>query len=199
MKAPGDPKVELPASWLEDSLKPHLLKQAVVYHSVRERQGTHSCLSRNAVSGTGRKAYKQKGTGRARMGSGKAPHRRGGGVAHGPKPRSYEIKMNKKERKQILRAALVACAESKKLHLIDDVSPASHKTKDFVGWLKEQQTPRALIVVDNPSKNLLRASANLPGVELIVPARLNVVKLMQHPHLIISRKAMEILQERLAA
>ena len=199
MAGEDSPVLEFPPGWLDAPLKPQLIKQAVVYHRARLQQGMHSSQTRGAVTGTGRKAYSQKGTGRARMGSGKAPHRRSGGVAHGPHPRSHALKMNKKERKQILRAAIADRVQNKKLHLINEIDPTSHKTKQFALWLAKQQIMRVLIVVEAPSKNLLRASANLPNVGLIVPTRLNLEKLMRYPQMLVSRKAMEILQQRLVA
>ena len=199
MEGKDSQALEFPPGWLETPVKPHLLNSAVLYHRARQRQGTHASLTRSEVRGSNRKVYRQKGTGNARMGSQKVSQRRSGGVAHGPRPRSHAIKMNKKERKQILRAALAERVRTKSLRVIDHIAPESHKTKDFARWLVQQQTPKVLLVVEKPSQNLLRASSNLPQVELIVPTRLNVYKLMRYPQALVSREAMEILQQRLIA
>jgi large subunit ribosomal protein L4 len=155
---------------------PHLIHDAVVYQRAKQRQGTHSTKTRSYVSGSTRKLYRQKGTGNARAGDRKAPQRRGGGAAHGPKPRSHAIGMNAQSRKAAL---------------------ASHKTKPFAAWVKGLQARRALIVTDDLNDNLARASRNLPAADVIHFSRLNVYSLLAADKAVVTQGALKALEERL--
>jgi len=178
---------------------PYLVRDAVVYTQAKARQGTHSTKVRAELAASKIKVYRQKGTGRARMGSVKAPHRRHGAVVLGPRPRSHAIDMNKRTRKQALVSAIAEKIRHKQLIVLDGLEPQSHKTKDFAAWLARLEAPAALIVVEDAGENLVRASRNLPSVELIHHTQLNVYNLLRHPKTLITRQALQHVEERLSA
>lgn len=191
--------LEVSDALVEAPYHPYLVKDAVVYHQAKVRQGTHSTKVRAELAASKIKLYRQKGTGRARVGSAKAPHRRHGAVVHGPRPRSHAIDMNKRSRKQALCSALAEKIRQKQLIVVDGLEPKSAKTKDFAAWLAKLEAPTALIVVMEPGENLVRASRNLPGVEVIHHTQLNVYKLLRHAKTLISREALKQVEERLSA
>lgn len=178
---------------------PYLVRDAVVYTQAKARQGTHSTKVRAELSYSKIKMYRQKGTGRARMGSVKAPHRRHGAVVLGPRPRSHAIDMNKRTRKQALVSAIAEKIRQKGLIVLDAIEPKTHKTKDFAAWLAKLEAPAALIVVEEAAENLIRAAGNIPTVELIHHTQLNVYNLLRHPKTLITRQALQQVQERLSA
>jgi len=175
-----------------------LLYEAVRHYQACRRAGTHKTKERGSVAGSGKKLWKQKGTGRARMGSIKAPQRRHGAIVHGPHPRDHSIGINKKARKAALRGALGERIRQNGLIVIDQLAPETHKTKGFAAWLKRIEAPSVLIVVDEAGENLVRATQNLPTVELIHYTQLNVVNLLRRPKTLITRAALERVQERIA-
>src|SRR5579862_7479211 len=139
-------QLELTDAFTETPYHSVLVHDAVVYQQAKAQSGTHAVKTRSMVQGSTRKLYRQKGTGNARAGDRKAPHRRGGGVAHGPKPRSHAIGMNKRMRKQALLSALAEKIREGNLIVLDALAPASHKTKAMVEFLKGVEAPNALIV-----------------------------------------------------
>jgi large subunit ribosomal protein L4 len=183
----------------EASYNPFLLKDAVVYQRAKLRQGTHATKSRGQVAGSTRKLYRQKGTGHARAGDRKATQRRGGGVVHGPVPRSHAIKLNKQVRKAALRSALAEKLRQGALLVLDAIEPATHKTKDFAAWLNAVEAPEALIVTHEIGENLGRAARNLPRVVVVHHGQVNVYNLLLYDKVLVTRQAMLALQERLKA
>jgi len=177
--------------------KPYIIRDAVVYQQAKERQGTHATKTRHFVAGSTRKLFKQKGTGRARPGDIKGPHRRGGGIAHGPHPRSHAIGMNKKVRKAALVSALSEKIRRNETLVVDNLELKSHKTKDFASWLAKQDLTKVLIVVSDVPDNLILAVGNLPDVEMIHYTQLNVYHLLRYPKTLFTRGALEQVQERL--
>jgi large subunit ribosomal protein L4 len=171
----------------------------VVYQRAKLRQGTHATKSRGQVSGSTRKLYRQKGTGSARAGDRKAVQRRGGGVVHGPVPRSHAIKLNKRVRKAALRGALAEKLRQGQIVVLDAIEPASHKTKDFAAWLAHIEAPEALIVTHEVGENLALAARNLPQVVVVHFGQVNVYNLLLYDKVLVTRQAMLALQERLAA
>ena len=175
-----------------------LLQRAVVRQLAHARQGTASTLTRSEVAGGGRKPYKQKGTGRARQGSIRTPLRPGGGVIFGPKPRSYELAMNRKERRLALRTALMA--------RIDDITVVkgfgsdldTPKTKEIVAALGRfgvDPGAKALLVLHNPSEAVRLSVRNLKTVKLIAADQLNVFDLLHASKLVLSVEALNKIQE----
>ncbi len=181
----------------EATFNPFLIKDAVVYQQAKLRQGTHAVRTRAMVVGSNRKLFRQKGTGSARSGNAKAPHRRGGGRAHGPHPRSHAFRLNKKVRKAALRSALAEKIRQQGLVLLDGLELETHKTKPLYDMLGGLEARKALIVVDDLGRNLELAARNLPGVEVIHHTQLNVYNLLRYEKTLITRGAMQAVQERL--
>ena len=191
--------LELEDGLTEATYNPFLIKDAVVYQRAKLRQGTHATKSRGQVSGSTHKLYRQKGTGSARAGDRKAVQRRGGGVVHGPVPRSHAIKLNKRVRKAALRGALAEKLRQGQIVVLDAIEPASHKTKDFAAWLAHIEAPEALIVTHEVGENLALAARNLPQVVVVHFGQVNVYNLLLYDKVLVTRQAMLALQERLAA
>ncbi|MFU8885295.1 MAG: 50S ribosomal protein L4 [Cyanobacteriota bacterium] len=175
-----------------------LVHRAVVRQLANARQGTASTLTRAEVAGGGRKPYKQKGTGRARQGSIRTPLRPGGGVIFGPKPRSYSLAMNRKERRLALRTALMSRVDDLivvKGFGADLVAP---KTKEIIaglGRLGVAPGSKVLVVLDNPSEVVRKSVRNLEKVKLIAADQLNVFDLLHANTLVVGEAALAKIQE----
>ena len=173
---------------------------AVLYDALRLarnnfRQGTADTKTRSEVSGGGRKPWRQKGTGRARQGSTRAPHWIKGGIVFGPHPRSYAIKMNRKERRLALKSALAYKAIESKLIVIDKLE-VSNKTKDFKAILNNLKIDKkVLFVVDELNDNLILSSRNLNNVLLLTVDELNVYDIVCADTLVITEAAVKKLEE----
>ena len=173
---------------------------AVLYDALRLarnnfRQGTADTKTRSEVSGGGRKPWRQKGTGRARQGSTRAPHWIKGGIVFGPHPRSYAIKMNRKERRLALRSALAYKAIESKLIVIDKLE-VSNKTKDFKAILNNLKIDKkVLFVVDELNDDVILSSRNLNNVLLLTVDELNVYDIVCADTLVITEKAVKQLEE----
>ena len=169
----------------------NLLHEAVRHHLAGERAGTHKTKDKSEVSGSGRKLWRQKGTGRARIGSVRSPLWRHGGTVHGPVPRSYEYALPKKMVLGALRSALSVKLAEEKLTIVDGWALESHKTKPFRQALSklDKETRTILLVESGNNLNLERASRNLEGVTLVTSTALKPYDLMRHDHLMLSREA----------
>ncbi len=163
------------------------------------RQGTYSTKTRAEVSGGGRKPWRQKGTGRARQGSIRAPQWVGGGVALGPQPRNYQIKMNRKERVLALRSALSYKARDKEIVIVDNFDIAGPKTKDMLSALKELELvdKKVLLVMDELTENVILASRNLANILVMEPAELNVYDIVNSDVLLMSKASVKEVEEAL--
>ena len=163
------------------------------------RQGTYSTKTRSEVSGGGRKPWRQKGTGRARQGSIRATQWRGGGIALGPKPRDYSIKMNRKERRLALLSALSYKNKEKAIVVVDNIDITSNKTKDMLNALKslELTDKKVLIIMDELSENVILASRNLQNVLLMEPFELNVLDIVNADVLLMDKQALSDVEEAL--
>ena len=174
---------------------------AVLYDAItlarnNARQGTASTKTRSEVSGGGRKPWRQKGTGRARQGSTRAPHWPGGGVVFGPTPRSYAKKMNKKERRLALKSALAYKAIESKLVVVDSINVESGKTKDMKAILKDLNiAKKVLIVVDELTDNLILSSRNLNNVLLLAVDEINTYDVVYADTMVITENALKQLEE----
>jgi len=189
---------DLQLSVAKESSATDLLHRAVVRQLAHARQGTASTLTRAEVAGGGRKPYKQKGTGRARQGSIRTPLRPGGGVVFGPKPRSYNLAMNRKERRLALRTALMSRIND--LVVVKGFGSGldSPKTKDIVaglGRLGIQPQAKVLVVLDSPSEVVRKSVRNLEKVKLIAADQLNVFDLLHANSLVVSEEALAKIQE----
>ncbi len=163
------------------------------------RQGTYSTKTRSEVSGGGRKPWRQKGTGRARQGSIRATQWRGGGIALGPKPRDYSIKMNRKERRLALISALSYKNKNKQIIVVDNFDLESNKTKDMVNALKglELTDKKVLLVMDELKENVILASRNLANVLLMEPVEINVLDIINADYLLLTKQAVSEIEEAL--
>jgi large subunit ribosomal protein L4 len=179
----------------------NLLHEAVRHYLAGQRAGTHKTKDKSEVSGSGRKLWKQKGTGRARIGSIRSPLWRHGGTVHGPVPRSYEYALPKKMILGALRSALSAKLAEQKLTVVDVWSLESHKTKAFQAALGklDRRTQTTLLVDNGANVNLERASRNLDGVTLVPSTSLEPYDLMRHDRLMLSREAALRLSRALSA
>ena len=163
------------------------------------RQGTYSTKTRSEVSGGGRKPWRQKGTGRARQGSIRATQWRGGGIALGPKPRDYSIKMNRKERRLALLSALSYKNKEKAIVVVDKLDLAGNKTKDMLNALKslELNEKKVLIIMDELTEQVILASRNLQNVLLMEPAEINVLDILNADVLLLDKQALSDIEEAL--
>jgi large subunit ribosomal protein L4 len=175
-----------------------LMHRAVLRQQAHSRQGTASTLTRSEVRGGGRKPYKQKGTGRARQGSIRTPLRPGGGIIFGPKPRTYNLAMNRKERRLALRTALMSRIEDVKV--VKDFgaaleAPKTREVTDALGRLGIAATSKVLIVLKTPSEVMRRSVRNLETVKLIAADQLNVFDLLHANTLVLGEDALATIQE----
>ena len=175
-----------------------LLHRAVLRQQAHARQGTASTLTRAEVAGGGRKPYKQKGTGRARQGSIRTPLRPGGGIVFGPKPRTYALAMNRKERRLALRTALMSRAEA--ITVVRDFGQGldKPKTREIVAGLQRlgiSAEAKVLLILDGASEVIRLSVNNLETVRLIKADQLNVFDLLNANHLVLSEEALAKIQE----
>ena len=186
---------------LADSVFGAEINAAVLHAAVRayllnQRQGTQSTLTRTEVSGGGRKPWRQKGTGRARQGSTRAPQWTHGGIALGPKPRSYHTDMNKKTKRVALFSALSAKVAEGKLIIVDDITCTEYKTKTMVNMLKALNVDnRALIVLDAVNPFTVKSCANIERVETTLATTINVYEIMTADKMVITAAAVKKLEE----
>ena len=177
---------------------------AVLYDALRlarnnQRQGTADTKTRSEVSGGGKKPWRQKGTGRARQGSTRAPHWPGGGIVFGPHPRSYAIKMNRTERRLALKSALAYKALESNLIVVDSFNIETSKTKDAKATLANFKTgKKVLIVVDELNDNLILSTRNLNNVLLLTVNEINTYDVVLADTMIITENALKQLEEVLA-
>ncbi len=179
-------------------LEPHqsAMHQVIVAQLANRRQGTQSALTRTEVSGGGKKPWRQKGTGRARQGSTRAPQWRHGGVVFAPKPRDYSQKVNKKVRRLAMLSALSSKAQDKQIVVLDDVSGLQGKTSELVAALKAVGVKgKALIVTLVVDQNIRRAVSNIPGVYAAQVNTLNVYDIMNYDSFVITREAVARVEE----
>lgn len=179
----------------------HLLHEAVRHHLAGLRAGTHKTKDKSEVSGSGKKLWRQKGTGRARIGSIRSPLWRHGGTVHGPEPRSYAYALPKKMILGALRSALSTKLAQEKLTIVDGWKLESHKTKPLhAALMKLDGEAKTILLVDaGENVNLERASRNIEGLTLIEPARLGAYDLLRHDRLMLSREAATKLSGALSA
>lgn len=177
-----------------------LLHQAVTRELAGRRAGTHDTKERSEVSGGGRKPWRQKGTGRARQGSIRAPQWRKGGTVFGPTPRSYVQKMPRKARREALRAALTDAVNSGKLKVVERLDLPEPKTKALAGRLAELglKPDPTLLVVQEIGRPLALASQNLAWLTVETPGRVSAYGLLRHAQVLFERGALLALQEMLA-
>ncbi len=195
-KESGQASIDLKVA--KESSALDLMHRAVLRQQAHSRQGTASTLTRSEVRGGGRKPYKQKGTGRARQGSIRTPLRPGGGIIFGPKPRVYNLSMNRKERRLALRTALMARLED--LLVVKDFGltlqkPKTKEITDALGRLGISLDSKVLIILSKPSEIIRRSVNNLQRVKVIAADQLNVFDLLHANALVVGEDALATIQE----
>jgi large subunit ribosomal protein L4 len=177
----------------------YVLHDAVVMQQASLRQGTHKVKGRSEVRGGGRKPWKQKGTGRARQGSIRAPQWKGGGIVFGPTPRSYGYKLPRKVRRLAIKSALSSKVQGNELLVLDQLSLSQPKTKEFANILKNLKVDsKALVVAASFDDNVALSTRNIPGVKFVTADGISVLDVLAHDKLIITQDAVKKVEEVLA-
>ena len=178
--------------------KPHLFYEVVKMQLANRRSGTASAKNRVAVRGGGKKPWRQKGTGRARVGSIRSPLWRGGGVVFGPSPRDHSYTVNKKVRKAALRSALSVKLQESKLLIVDNFDLPDVKTKAFVAILKHLSVDSACII-ESGNSTLEKSARNVPFVKVLRPEGINVYDILRYDKLVMTRACVETITRALSA
>ncbi|MGB9808255.1 MAG: 50S ribosomal protein L4, partial [Thermosulfidibacteraceae bacterium] len=179
----------------------HLMWEAVRMRLFNERTGTACTKTRGEVRGGGRKPWPQKGTGRARQGSIRAPHWVGGGVVFGPKPRDWSYEIPKKARKRAVISALSARMKDGDIIFVESIEFESHKTKNAVKFLKNLgiEGKKVLMIVDDLDYNVDLATRNLPNVKVLVAKAINTYDVLDAEKIVIEKSVLPIIEERLVS
>ena len=172
-----------------------VMHAVVKNHLANCRQGTQSALTRAEVSGGGKKPWRQKGTGRARQGSTRAPQWTHGGVAFAPKPRDYSYVLNKKTKRLALKSALSAKASDNAIYVIDEFKLDEIKTKSIVKLLEALQVANALLVTATSDNVIYRSARNIEGVKVVPLNNINTYDLIKYDSLVIAQDAVKVLEE----
>jgi large subunit ribosomal protein L4 len=189
---------ELPAELFEAPVNVAVMHEVVRAGMAAQRAGTHSTKTRGDVSGGGRKPWRQKGTGRARQGSIRAPQWSGGGVAHGPKPRDHSIRVNKKVKKAALRSALSDAAQTGKLAVVDGLAFDGPRTKDAVALFAALELEgRVLVVVAAPDDAMEKSFRNLPNAKVDYPGNLSTFDLLYADRVLFTTEALDALSGKI--
>ena len=192
-KVIGD--IELSENVFGQPVNEPVLHQVVVAHLANCRQGTQSAKTRSEVSGGGKKPYRQKGTGRARQGSTRAPQWTHGGVVFAPKPRDYTQKINSKVKRIALKSALSSKVADSELIVFDALNIEAPKTKEMVKVLKAVDVEKALIVLPEKNETVERAAANIPGVKTTLVGTLNTYEVLKYKNLILTKDSVAKIEE----
>jgi len=191
--------VELSDEVFAAEVNEDLLYEAVRHYMAGQRRGTAKTKTRHEVAGSGKKLWRQKGTGRARMGSIRSPLWRHGGTTHGPQPRDYSYRLPRKMQLGALRSALTAKLRDGELRVVREFAVTEAKTKGMRKTLDTLEAKRTVLLVDNSdNKNLALSSRNLEGVKLVATKEVNVYDLLGHERVFVSESAAKKLSEALA-
>lgn len=191
-------EVELQEEIFGVPVRGHVLHEVVTWQRACRRGGNASTKSRGEVRGGGRKPWRQKGTGRARSGSTRSPIWKGGGVTFGPKPRSYAYALPKKVRRLALKMALSSKLQAGQLVVLDAYPHTQPKTKDFVQVLRNFEIAKVLIIAGEANQALQLSARNVPHVQVMLAAGLNVYDILRYEHLVMLKPALAQIEERLA-
>ena len=176
-----------------------VVHQVIVAQQANLRQGTASTKERGEVAGSTKKRHRQKGTGRARIGSGKSPHWRGGGTAFGPHPRDYSKKASKELRKKALKTLLAAKLQANQLIVLNDLMMDAPKTRELLTILRRLNiTGSCLIVTEAPDRNVYLSARNIPGVKQTFVDSLGALDVISHQNLLMTKPALEGLEKKLS-
>ena len=188
-------EIELNDAVFGVEVKENLVHQAVLSQLANNRQGTQKAKTRSAVSGGGRKPWRQKGTGHARQGSTRAPQWTGGGVVFAPVPRDYSFKMNKKEKRAALKSVLTDRVNENKFIVVDDIKFEAPKTKDFVKMMNNLNVSKALVVLKDNDVNAVMSAKNIPTVKTALTNTINVYDILKYDVVVIDKAAVATIEE----
>ncbi len=193
-------EIDLNESVFGINVNQSVLHDAVVAYLANQRQGTHDTKTRGEVRGGGRKPWRQKGTGRARHGSIRSPIWKGGGIVFGPHPRDYSIRLPKRVKRLAIKSALSSKVESGNIIVLDQLKLEKPKTKDMVRILEnlKASTNKALVVTAAQDENVIKSARNIEGVKPTSASFLNVYDLLAHQTLVITKDAVQKVEEVLA-
>jgi len=192
-------EIELSDSIFDVKIRPYIIYEVVKWQLAKRRAGTASTKTRGEVRGGGRKPWRQKGTGRARVGSIRSPLWRGGGVIFGPRPRDYAYSLPKKVRKQAIKMALTSRLKEGRLIVVDDISLDVIKTKKFLEVMNNLRLEKALIVTNGHRERLELSARNVPNFQVMPVDGLNVYDILRYQFLVLLRESILKIEERLAA
>ena len=191
-------ELELPEDIFDYPLKEHLIYEAVKNYNANQRQGTACTKTRSEVSGSGKKLWKQKGTGRARMGAIRSPLWRKGGTTFGPKPRDYSYAMPKKARRNAIKSVLSEKIRNDRLFILDELKLDSKKTKDTIKTLSHFAFDKLLIVDKKDNSDLMLSTRNIPHIKAIDVGEMNIYDSLNYNYIMLSvdvvKKLMEVLK-----
>ena len=190
-------EVDLPDSIFGVDVNPTLLHEVVTMQLAGRRSGTAAVKHRSAISGSTRKLFRQKGTGRARRGNIKSPLLRGGGVVFGPDPKNYGYKIPKKKKRKALKMALSSKLSEDKLLVVDKIQLDEIKTKAVVKITEALKIDKALILINEADRNLMLSARNLPGVKVLKTEGLNVYDILKYQNLVIVQDSINAIEGRL--
>lgn len=192
-------EIEVPEEIFSYPYKEHLIHEAVQAYLAAQRRGTHKTKTRAEVSGSGKKLWRQKGTGRARTGDIRNPKWRKGGIVHGPVPRSYEKDLSRREKRNALKSALSRKASEQKILVIDSLELGNHKTRELVKRLAGLGIDGKALLIDTfENQNLARASRNEKSLKTVDALAVNVYDVVDRSYLVVSESALSRLVEVLA-
>jgi large subunit ribosomal protein L4 len=182
-------ELELNDAVFNDEVKEYLIHEAVKIQLANRRAGTVAVKNRSAVAGSGKKPFKQKGTGQARQGCRRAPQYPGGGVAFGPQPKTYSLAMNKKARKAAMRSTLSMLFKGNRLTVMDALNLEVISTKGFAVVLKNFEIAKTLIVIEGENRNLELSARNIKDVKVLKSERLNIFDMMKYRNIVFTQEA----------
>jgi large subunit ribosomal protein L4 len=188
-------EMELPEEIFDYPLKEHLIYEAVKNFRANQRQGTAATKTRGKVAGSGRKLWRQKGTGRARIGSIRSPIWRGGGTVFGPQPRDYSYKMPRKAKRNALKSILSDKMRHDRIMVVEDIVLESAKTRDTLSLLKNFQFDKLLIVDKKENSRLILSTRNVPFIKTIDYREMNVYESLKYNYIMFSVEAVNQLVE----
>lgn len=199
-KGNGQGEIDLGFELTEGDKGSQAVHDAVVAYNAAQRLGTACTKTMGEVAGTGKKPWRQKGTGRARAGSYQSPLWRGGGVTFGPKPRDFRKKLNAKVKTLALRKALSERVKAGDVVVVEDFKLATHKTKEFLSALNALKiSARTVLIISSQNQNLLVGSRNVPGITLTSGERLNTYETLLCDKLVFTKAAYEVVAQRLSS
>lgn len=188
-------ELELNDAIFQVEINTHLMHKSVVSQLANNRQGTQSAKTRAEVRGGGAKPWRQKGTGRARQGTIRAPHFKGGGVVFAPKPRDYSQKLNKKERRLALKSALTSKVNEAKFIVLDELAFSEIKTKNMKAVLENLNVNKALIVINDNDQNVVLSARNIPNVKTAATYTINTYDILKYDTFIVTKDAVATIEE----